>query len=101
MPENWDIGTSETLWREEDCLCLTDFMPIHIPAMRTKGMPIPNPTPRPTLMIPVLELALDGDAATVPELLWGGMLEVELTTVLAVKEVDVVKAIDELELDKL
>lgn len=70
MSENWDIGTSETLWCEEDCLCLTDFMPIHIPAMRTKGMPIPSPTPRPSLMIPVLELALEEDDATVPELLW-------------------------------
>lgn len=101
MSGNWDSGTPELVPREEDCLCLTDFRPIHIPAMRTKGIPIPTPTPRPTLTISVLELALEGDAKAVSELLWGGVLEDELAIMLVVKEVDDVKAVDELELDEL
>lgn len=101
MLRNWDSGTPELVPREEDCLCLTDFRPIHIPAMRTKGIPIPTPTPRPTLTVSVLELALEGDAKAVSELLWGGVLEDELAIMLVVKEVDDVKAVDELELDEL
>jgi len=88
--------------REKDGLCLTDFRPIHIPAMRTQGTPIPSPTPRPTLTVSMPELAaLEGDAAEVSELLWGGVPNVELGIVLVVKEVDDVKAVDELELDEL
>ena len=108
---NWDSGTSELVPREEDCLCLTDFRPIHIPAMRTKGRPIPSPTPRPTLTVFVLELSLAedavagdvgaGDVEAGSELLLRGVLEVEVAAVLVVKEVDDVNAVDELELDEL
>lgn len=101
MLGNRDSGTPELIPREEDCLCLTDFMPIHTPAMRTKGIPIPSPTPRLTLTVSVLELALEGDAGAVSELLWGGVLKVELAIMLVVKEVSDVKAVDELELDEL
>ena len=79
--------------------------------MRTKGRPIPSPTPRPTLTVSVLELSLAGDAVAGDvragdveagsELLFGGVLEVEVAAVLVVKEVDDVKAVDELELDEL
>ena len=86
---NWDRGTPELILCEEDCLCLTDFRPIHIPAMRTKGIPIPNPTPRPTLTVAVLELGLAGDVGALSEPLWGDV------------EVDDVKAVDELELDEM
>ena len=72
-----------------------------MPAMRTKGRPIPNPTPRPTLMASVLELTLEGDAEAVAKLPWGGVLEVELAVRLVVEEVDDVKAVDELELDEV
>ena len=98
---NWVSGTPEPIPREEDCLCLTDFRPIHIPAMRTRGMPIPSPTPRPTLTVPVLEPVLGGDAGTVSKLFWLGVLKGELAVVLGVEEVDDVKAVDELELDGL
>lgn len=88
MSGNWDSGTPELILLEEDCLCLTNFRPVHIPAMRTKGIPIPNPTPRPTLTVSVLELGLVGDVGVVSEPRWGGV------------EVDDVKAIDEMELDE-
>ena len=69
---------------------------------------MPSPTPRPTLTVPVLELAvLEGDARTVSEVLWGNVLEIELTIMLVVKDVDGVedvddvKAVDELEIDEV
>ena len=79
--------------------------------MRTKGRPIPSPTPRPTLTVSVLELSLAGDAVAGDvgpgdveagsELLFESVLEVEVAAVLVVKEVDDVKAVDGLELDEL
>ena len=46
---------------------MADFIPIQIPAMRTSGMPIPSPTPRPTLMVSVLYMAPEDDAGAVDE----------------------------------
>ena len=117
---NWDRGTSELVSREEDFLCWTDFRPIHIPAINTKGRPIPSPTPRPTLTVSVLELSLAGDVVAgdvevgdvgvedvgvgvVREVseLFCGVLKVKLAIVLVVEKVDDVKAVGELELDEL
>ena len=97
MSGYWDSGTSEPVPIEGDRLCLTTLRPIHIPAMRTKGIPTPSPTPRPTLMVSVLELAIGGDVGVED----GGVLEVEITVTLAVEEVDDVEVLDELELDEL
>ena len=101
MSGNWDSGTPEFVLREEDCLCWTDFRPIQIPAMRTKGIPIPSSTPRPTSTVSVPESALEGDTTAVSELVCGGVLRVELATMLVVEEVDDVKVVNELELDEL
>ena len=106
MLGTWVSGTSELVPVEEDRLCLTKFRPIHIPAMRTKGMPIPSPTPRPTLTVSVLELARVGDAGegdveVVSELFCGSVLAIELAIVLVGEEVDDVEAVDEIVLEEL
>ena len=106
MSGNWDSGTSEPVPIEGDRLCLTTLRPIHIPAMRTKGIPTPSPTPRSTLMVSVLGLAIVGDVGVedvevVSELLCGGVLEVKIAITLVVEEADDVEAVDELELDEL
>lgn len=84
--------------------------------MRTKGRPIPSPTPRPTLTVSMLESSLAGDVEAgdveagdvgaedvgkLSELFCGGVLEVELAVVLVVEDVDNVKPVGELELDEL
>ena len=99
MSRYWDSGILEPKPCEEDCLCLTDFRPIHIPAISTKGIPIPSPTPRPTLTVSELPPALEGDEAAVAEFVWEDAVNVELVTALVVEAVDVVKAVEELELE--
>ena len=85
----------------EDTLCLTVFIPIHIPAIRTRGIPIPNPTPRSTLIVSALVLALGEGAGAASEAFEGPALEVELAVILVVEEVEDVKVVDELEADEL
>ena len=69
--------------------------------MSTKGIPIPSPTPRPTLRGSVFELALSGVVTEVCELLWEGAIEVGLAVVRLVKDVDDGKAVEELIVDEL
>ena len=60
-------------------------------------MPMPSPTPRPTLT----ELSLAGDVGVGSELFCEDVLELELAITLFVEEVDDVNAVDELELDEV
>lgn len=69
--------------------------------MSTKGIPIPSPTPSPTLSGSVFELALIGDGTGICEPVWVGVLETELAVMLLVKEVDDAEAVDELVADEL
>ena len=47
---------------EDDFPRLTAFRLIYTPVMTTKGLPIPNLTPRPTLRVSEVELVLGVDA---------------------------------------
>lgn len=91
--ETWDSGPEGFIPRDEDCLDFTNLRPIHIPARSTRGTPIPRLTPKPILRSSVFELAPAGGVTGVCELLWEGVLEIELAIMLLAKEVDDVKAV--------
>ena len=101
MSRYWDSGIREPKPCEEVCLCWTDFRPIHIPAISTKGIPMPSPTPRPTFTVSELPPALEEDEAMVAVFVWEDAVNVELATMLVIEAVDVVKAVEELELEEL
>lgn len=60
-----------------------------------------SPTPRPTLTVSVLELALEGVTGAVAEELWRSILKLILAIMLDAIEVDDVEDVDELKLNEL
>lgn len=62
---------------------------------------MPSPTPKPTLTVAALELAIAGDVGVVSGLFCEGVAEAELAITLFVDEVDDRKAVDEFELDEI
>ena len=81
-----DSGMPASVLSEER-RCLTTFMPIHMPAMRTNGMPIPRPTPRPTFSAVELELEEDGVGDEVLALVCEAALEVDVAGALVAEAV--------------
>ena len=62
---------------------------------------MPNPTPKPTLTVSVLKLALEGVAEAVAEEVWGSIFELVIAIMPDAIEVDDLEEDDEVKLDEL
>ena len=84
-----DSGTLELLSWEQGRLCRITVVTIQIPAMSTRGIPMPSPTPRPTFTASVLEAVLEKDAgAAIDGFPWEVALDVGPAIMLAIEDVN-------------
>lgn len=103
MSEYWDSGTEASGAFFEALLCLMAWRRSQKAAIKTNGMPIPRPTPKPTLIATELELSPDDDAAGVPVAVGVVSMEVEFVAMELVDVTDdvVEVVVVELEVDEV